>query len=201
MPTADQVRAGNELYERAPAWRASYELLCQVFRSYPEIDYLPLVQMNVCLVNRVYWTRLWAEQKMAEHLVGKTRILTGAMRNGNPAAIELIGITDYAPDTTFWSFATKFCHFQNPDSYPMYDTHVRCALGVGCAKRGIEWYQQFTRSVLDAIQSTGCRFSFAGIDRYCWLKGQKNCWSQLSDQFSREVHLLRQNYPGIWKRL
>ncbi|MBN1803300.1 MAG: hypothetical protein JW891_17445, partial [Candidatus Lokiarchaeota archaeon] len=94
----------------------------------PKNTHFPDILVKVCVLNDLYATGILDTFKVAEH-VSTIKELDSLLQAGRPEAIDLIrcghGIeTKSKKDRDFYSFATKYCSFHNPDHFPIWDNLV-----------------------------------------------------------------------------
>jgi len=201
---ADQVRAAQELHAAAQGWQAAYALLTSFCSTHSGQDYAPLTQVKVALVNSLYQAGVQAESKMAHHIAEQAARLEPLIEHGAAEAIHLVARPPYTK-ARLVSFATKYCHFHNPARFPIYDRYAAAALGIPSFDDPIaEWYERYRATMLLAGLSSGESFTFAELDGYLWLKGQKALLASGDvkiEKLSEEVRLLMDTQPAAWSRL
>ena len=102
--------------------------------------------------------------------------------DGDPAAVAIIADvkTDKGP-FYYYSFATKYCSFCNPDKYPIFDTNVELVLKY---LRDTDDLSRFTAKDLknypkfiEIIESLKKRYeltcSYKELDHYLWFAGKE----------------------------
>lgn len=107
----------------------------QIFQKYPENTVDDNVAVKSAVLNQLYRTYILDIDSIIDHIkkLGKTGDLDSLLNKGNIEAIEKIrkghGIsTRSGNERDNYSFATKYCHFSNPGSYPLFDQYVEWAI-------------------------------------------------------------------------
>jgi hypothetical protein len=165
------------------------EALLDLFRHYPENSSTAHVLLKVTSLNVLYSTqiplysvRIPTILDVAHHIVN--RQIDSGLRVGSPELIDRIAriqVTDKA-SRYYYSFATKYCSWHNPNSYPIFDSralHYLCYLrDHGCLddfRQGVLWdYPKFKRIVEQFREMNGLgEFTFKDIDKFLYLQGSR----------------------------
>jgi hypothetical protein len=142
-PSPDQVRkylarwrdGDNEKIDAA---------LKVTFAAMPENDDVGQVGVKIAALNGLYSTNIYAVVQVARHIVNVDIDATLAEGVVNPALIEKIANVEIrGKRRRNYSFATKYCSFHRPDTYPIYDSLVVGILNA-LLKQG-EAFDTFTR--------------------------------------------------------
>jgi len=123
IPTPERVDAAiqkfdhdNELAEQA---------LKELFRQYPGNGDLRHVLLKIAAVNSLCQTCIFAMDAVARHIHAHHEEIDSFLAAGSIEAVDKIAkVTIKGKVYNFFSFATKYCSWQNPDAYPVYDSHV-----------------------------------------------------------------------------
>jgi len=190
--TQGNMKAANDLYEKSEAWKIGDNLLYGCFNGHPEHDSRDIVKLKIKLLNSLYGAGVWAVDKMAEHIV-KLKEIGCWITLGDPNAVSKITQLkiNEKKKVNLYVFATKYCHFHQPQEFPMCDNFVMRALkainGKGrCGRFGYsngaldeKCYKGF-KLVIDRIKehllSLYCSYKY--IDKYLWLYGQYLVWQR-----------------------
>ena len=78
---------------------------------------------------------------------------------------------------TFYSFATKYCSFHNPDAFPIYDSIV-CELlyayGTNIKNLDqIEGYQDFKNALKQIQEENNLNYKPQDFDKFLWSYGKE----------------------------
>jgi len=116
--------ACREFYADDIADRALREL----FNQYPRNDNHAHVLLKVVAVNRLYSAGVLAVYDVARNIYQHAQEIDADLVGGAAEIVDRIAnvtISATGKEIHFWSFATKYCSFHNPDSYPIWDSRVR----------------------------------------------------------------------------
>jgi len=109
------------------------DFMKQVFKDHPSHRRLYDVAVKVIAVAQVYKATVYDHSKMAHHIC-RLKNLKSMISDGEGAAVEAVrfghGIIweKSRKEIDFYSFSTKYCHWSNPNRYPMYDQYVQRAV-------------------------------------------------------------------------
>ena len=109
------------------------DFMKQVFKDHPSHRRLYDVAVKVIAVAQVYKATVYDHSKMAHHIC-RLKNLKSMISDGEGAAVEAVrfghGIIweKSRKEIDFYSFSTKYCHWSNPNRYPMYDQYVQKAI-------------------------------------------------------------------------
>ena len=175
----------RHFYEEAKWARRDIEALAALFSAYPENTCPWQVLLKVTALNALYKTRIMNVYPVVETILGIGRKLDSLISRGDPAAVDLMKMVKFEKrekTINFFSFASKYCHFHQPDRYPIYDQYVDAALrklrrdkklSFGTDALNREAYAPF-KSVIDSFigrYAAGC--SYDAVDKFLWRKGKE----------------------------
>ncbi len=182
--TVNRLKADLEscanTFDRSPDNYIPDRILTWAFKARPRNDRLEHVLVKVVLLNTLYATQVFAVSRMAKHILecGLDRHL----RQGDLKAVGLIR-KGHGMKRDFYSFATKYCHWHRPDTYPMYDKYV--AIALRDLNRSLAFTDPFSmgdllnyrffRETLDTCRLS-LRLRWAGykrLDQALWIYGQR----------------------------
>lgn len=190
-PTADDVRkAINEFNGWNDEPDPSLNLL---FSQYPENISFDHVLLKVVALNALYSTMIRVNSKItptvydvARHIVDLD--IDAVLDEGSEILVDKIADTDELAMTLGkekqynYSFATKYCSFHRPKSYPIYDSrvneylwHLRKLGSLGQFERNSLWvYSKFKKIVTEFQKRYSLQdFSFKQIDVFLYIEGGK----------------------------
>lgn len=149
--------------------------LCQ--ETYPNNNNLDEVLLKCAAINAFSSTHVYDLYSMAEHIVGKQ--IDEKMKNGDLSIVNTIAkIKISGMKHNFYSFATKYCHYHNPENYPIYDNYVAKVL---CSftedfrvvkENELREYDRYVGVLKDFKQHYGLDLSFVDLDKYLWRLGR-----------------------------
>ena len=177
--------AERRFYVKEKWARRDIKALDALFSAYPKNMCPWQVLLKVTALNALYKTRIMNVYPVVETILGVGRKLDSLISRGDPAAVDLMKMVKFenrGKAMNFFSFASKYCHFHKPDSYPIYDQYVDAALRKLRRDKKLafesdalnhEAYAPY-KSVIDTFIGTyaaGC--SYDAVDKFLWRKGKK----------------------------
>lgn len=149
--------------------------LCQ--NTYPNNNNLDEVLLKCAAINTFSSTNVYDLYTMAEHIVNKQ--IDEKLKNGDLSVVKIIAKIEISgKEHNFYSFATKYCHYHNPEKYPIYDNYVAKVLcsfpdDFGVIKENeLRKYDKFVGVLNDFKQHYGLDLSFIDLDKYLWRLGR-----------------------------
>ena len=174
----------RHFYAEAKWARRDIKALAKLFSAYPKNTCSWQVLLKVTALNALYKTRIMNVYPVVETILSVGRKLDSLISRGDPAAVDLMKMVKFEKrekTINFFSFASKYCHFHQPDRYPIYDQYVDAALKNLRREKKLafesdalnhEAYAPF-KLVIDAfigMHATGC--SYDAVDKFLWRKGK-----------------------------
>jgi hypothetical protein len=166
--------------------------LIELFTKYPKNDDFDHVLLKVVTLNTLYslMIRAYGDHPtvydVARHIVGQK--IDSDLDLCLPELVHRISIIEKGKKTFYhYSFATKYCSFHRPESYPIWDSRVDEYLGQ-LRNQGIHmqdgfrqfkrkdlWnYPKFKKIVAEFRDHFGLQsFTFKQIDAFLFLEGGK----------------------------
>jgi hypothetical protein len=188
-PNAEIVRAACEEFERDN--QTVEQALRELFNQYRGNEDLRHVLLKVVTLNAlysagvpVYSRKIPDVEDVARHIQRNAQSIDSALAAGSPEIVDCIArvtVTE-KKDRIYFSFATKYCSWHNPASYPIYDYRVSkyiCSLQKQApfADQKLfavdRWdYPTFLR-VMTAFRDSYRLgpFTFKEIDKFLWSEG------------------------------
>jgi hypothetical protein len=114
----DKFDRENEIIERA---------LKELFNQFPGNSDPSHVLLKVVTLNRLYSTQILAVTDVAQHIHRNAQGIDSALAAGFPQIVDTIArvtISISGKERNNFSFATKYCSWHNPESYPIWDSRV-----------------------------------------------------------------------------
>lgn len=179
-PNAEFIEKQTALFnqDQSDAEQAIRDLVQQ----WPENKSLSSTLAKVCLINTIYGTNVLAAFKMAKHIQGLK--INSMLQSGNPELVPLIAKLEIVPGKVrnFYSFATKYCNWHQPDKFPIYDSIVETVLWDFNKHFGFEndfkkadfrHYPKFKALVDDFRRCFGLEmYTYKQIDMALWQYGK-----------------------------
>jgi hypothetical protein len=125
LPTEENVRRACKQFDDDNL--VVEEALKDLFTQYPRNNNHPHVLLKVVALNRLYSAGIYAVYDTARHIHEHAREIDSGLAAGAPEVVDIITavpITATGKVRHFWAFATKYCSWHNPNSYPIWDSHV-----------------------------------------------------------------------------
>ncbi len=184
LPTEELVRSACREYADDIADQA----LTELFSQFPRNDSHAHVLLKVVALNRLYSAGVLAVYDVALHIYQHAAEIDAALKIGAPDIVDRIVSGTHVilrrtgKEIHFWSFATKYCSWHNPTSYPIWDARV-CRYLSSLKKTE---YAEFSRPDLweryadfknlmnrFRTQAKLESFTFKEIDHFLWKYGEK----------------------------
>ena len=181
------VRRCSRAFERVDDYPLADRALRPLFTAHrPNTDHASVLAKTVAL-NGLYRAGVLDIYRMAAHIHRNGRQLDHLLAAGDPRAVALVRWGHRikkrrGSEFGFYSFATKYCHWHQPDQYPMYDSYVVVALKTVLRSldqrdllRGADLrdFSTFRRMVAAAKQGVGWkRHGYKGFDQALWIMGK-----------------------------
>ena len=187
VPNAELVSKACDEFDREND--VTEKALAELFAAHPANDNPSHVLLKVAALNSLYATRILAVLKLATHIAGQGAAIDAALASGSPEAVDAVArLSTGERDFTFYSFASKYCNWHQPNLYPVYDGRVDKYLW-SLKKQGIFQteafshredlysYPQFCLIVTVFREQFGLgQFTFKQIDKFLWSQGEA-IWS------------------------
>lgn len=142
------------------------------------------IYKKVVLLNSLYSTNIYATFDVAINISQiknfKDRVLKGDIELVDEIRKNTIG----GVTKDFYSFATKYCHHHNPDSYPIYDSIVKDMLLIYLKKvqPNKRYYRNrmkeygYFKSAIDQLAdcwNLSEEYRYRKLDKFLWKKGKE----------------------------
>lgn len=176
LPSEERVREACQEFDEEYA--TTEHALRDLFHQYPTNDNEAHVLLKVVTLNTLYSTNILAVHDVAHHI--HSQDVDSDLRVGAPDIVDRIAkvtITTTGKERNNWSFATKYCSWHNPASYPIWDSRVQRYLR---SLKGTpfehpdNWthYREFVNLMASFRASYGLsKFTFREIDKFLYLHG------------------------------
>ena len=140
--------------------------------------------LKVLVLNKLYNTRINDVDvpRLAMHIVDLG--VDEPIKQGDPSVVWSMFMCDGL--RKYYSFATKFCSWHNPESYPIYDGYAEECLwayrkrpanqeGFAQFRRQDCWYYDKYKKVVSAFRTHYKldHFTFKEIDKFLWQTGER----------------------------
>lgn len=102
---------------------ADEEAIKELFKIFPDNKDYKGVLLKSIAINTLYSTQIRAIKNVARHIFKLD--IDARLKQGDPHVVDQIAdLTISGTKRRNYSFATKYCSFNNPSSYPIYDSIV-----------------------------------------------------------------------------
>lgn len=199
VPNSDLVREACKQFDRDND--VTEKALAQLYAAYPANDNPSHVLLKVVALNSLYTTRILAVLKLAHYIADRGASLDAALAAGSPEAVALIAQAGGGDsDLAFYTFATKYCNWHQPNLYPIYDSRVDKYLWTikkqGLfASEGLSGHEDLHSYPQFCVVMTAFReqfglgaFTFKQIDEFLWSQGEA-IWAVADEEARVEVQL------------
>jgi hypothetical protein len=130
-PTSDLVEEIGKRFDNNASDKLADEALTKLFMAFPENIDLSQILLKVVALNSIYATNISLYtanftriEKMARHIY-EMHIDT-LLASDDLSTVDLLanaGLDD--KNSKYYSFASKYCSWQKPSSFPIYDSRAR----------------------------------------------------------------------------
>jgi hypothetical protein len=168
------------------------------FKSFPNNMEIPEVLIKTSALNDLFRTNIFATPELAKHITNLN--IDEKLKRGDLSVIAEIARFEIKEKTkTFYSFATKYCHWHNQTEYPIFDSRVHNSL---VAYKRQDGFAEFTEEDLrhypsfkEVINSFLDYYSLSGIsykelDKFLWLNDREKAY---------DIGVMREVLPNAYK--
>lgn len=178
------------------------------FKGFPGDSYEQML-IKASVVNQLY-----SAQVLGKHIDDVAALLASEtlhfLSRASQGDLVLVDDIRTGLPKKYFSFAAKFCHFSNPDAYPLYDQYAEYALrssieglAIGPRLSNEDFkqvpggYSLYRDSIVSLIKALGFPHSFKQMDEGLWMLGQ--CIHQDTKSSARVVgYLAKVGAPPTW---
>ncbi len=154
------------------------DVLSYLFGKYSTNQELGDILVKVKTLNSLYSTNIYATRKMANSILEKN--IDVELQSGSLELVDDIALTEIGNNKKRrnYSFASKYCHWHQPDKYPIYDNLVESILwayhkhfNFGSFKRDdLRQYSKYKEIIDNFKKDFGLtKFSYREIDKFLWV--------------------------------
>lgn len=127
------LRRCQRAVKTLPDYAIAEAALASLFHSRRKNTDAADVLVKVAALNALYATSVLGVYRMAEHIFSHGERIDCWLTQGDDRAVDRIRrvprlLKKNGRPRDFYSFATKYCHWQEPERFPMYDQYVVHAL-------------------------------------------------------------------------
>lgn len=157
--------------------------LSKLFATFPANDQRDDILLKVTALNSLYYTNIFAVGQVAEHIFG-LKIDPKLKSHSLEVVNEIAVLSIKGKARRNYSFATKYCSWHAPETYPIYDSYVERLLwayqstdAFASFKRAdMQDYPKYKNIIENFQEHYGLsEYGFKRLDEFLWLYG-KECF-------------------------
>lgn len=180
-PTPELISKYNEKWFELDKYPEQEDILTDLFSNEDNSNF-KIVLTKTIFLNEFYSTHLDNVVGMAKHIVNLD--INEKLNNNDISLVEDIAFTPSEMNNAY-SFASKYCSWHKPNTYPILDSYAKGVLYNMNRKFG--FMPQFTRQNISSSYTFYCNiyenfiqhfnlqdFTLKQIDRFLWLFGKEN---------------------------
>jgi hypothetical protein len=130
-PTLDLVEEIGKRFDNNVLVKLADEALAKLFMAFPENTDLSQILLKVVSLNSIYATNISLYtanftriEKMAQHIYENN--IDALLASDDLRTVDLIADAGLGgKNSKYYSFASKYCSWQKPTSFPIYDSRAR----------------------------------------------------------------------------
>lgn len=181
FPTPEIIEKYNKKWFELDKYPEQENILAELF-SNEDNSNLKIVLTKTIFLNEFYSTHLDNAVGMAKHIVNLN--INKKLKNNDISLVEDIAFTPSKMKNAY-SFASKYCSWHKPDTYPIFDSYAKGVLYRMNEKFG--FMPQFTQKSISSSYIFYCNvyknfihyfhlqnYTLKQIDRFLWLFGKDN---------------------------
>ncbi len=210
-PNKENIDTAIKIRDEMLSWNQVDDLLLREFCINKENKDLHQIGYKIELVNKLYNCNLKMNKREVAEEIGKLEIDDRFHDKAPEDLVQVIADIKF-PEIYKRSvglvFSSKYCHFHDPYSFPIYDRFARIALSnlIGKNKNYyLNNYSQFKNDLDELMSNLDWESSYKELDKYLWLYGQwlfyKEKESQNKRVFSRRIRNLIQKHKKLFSDL
>ena len=180
-PTIELISHAGEKFDKDN--EVIEQALYELFRQFPANTNHGHVLLKVVTLNRLYATQIFAVTTVAEHIYNNAAEIDRGIATGSPEVVDKTGkVVIQGKTYNFFSFATKYCNWHQPDLFPIYDSNVEsylwslqkqeCFTKNKFKRKALWQFPDFVEIMKSFRDHYGLQqFSFKEIDKFLWQEG------------------------------
>lgn len=186
-PTHELVNGYLKKFDSDKRYKPADDAITKLFKAFPENKELEDIILKISVINDMYSTNILGTFRMAEHILRLD--IDEDLKEGVPSLVHTIATGHNIrtkrnnTEINFYSFATKYCSWHNPDEYAIYDSFVERVLMAykrkerfsKFKKSDLKVYKEFLRIVTDfKTHYNLTNLNLKDIDKFLWIYGKEN---------------------------
>lgn len=183
-PTEELVREYQEEFSKDYGVEDKMQKL--IVEKVYDKDTYEAILLTAIIINELYSTNIRRIKIMADHIFNHKDEIHSLIADGDAKAVDAIAMGHglksgkNGKEFNFYSFASKYCNYLNPDKFPIYDSYVDQMLAsynlmehfADFTGTDLRDYGKFSDVVLKFMKHFRLeQFSLREIDKFLWLYG------------------------------
>ncbi len=161
------------------------EVLSELFGKYPNNQELCDILIKAAALNSLYNTHIFAIVKMANHIHKNINNLDARLRSGSIELVDDIALLEVGNNKKRrnYSFASKYCHWHQPNIYPIYDSYVENIIWkyrkqdknfMMFKRTELQQYERY-KEIIDGFREHYrlTKFNYRQIDKFLWMYSKR----------------------------
>jgi hypothetical protein len=179
-PTLELARNAISQYDSSPGTALPDGALRRLFSQHPTNTEYEQVLPKVATLNAVYSTNIYGVSEVAQHICRST--LDELLSMESLDAVGAIDRITFGRKTrSTYSFATKYCSFHNPRTFPIFDSYVaeslieynRQSRFMKFTRRNLRIYREFVAILIRFRETYKLEaLSLRDLDKFLWWQGR-----------------------------
>jgi len=214
----ENILVAEKIRNNMLTWSKIDDLLYSVFSEYRKNVNLNNVGFKIVILDKLYNCNLKMDiNKIAEHIINKK--IDMKLISGDPISLvdNIANIKIDVERKQKYSelkkiikkrvglvFTSKYCHFHEPERFPIYDSFAKIGLGSLLEKDINEYnwkYENFKNDIDDLLNKNRLNISYKQIDEYLWLYGKWINYKNNVSNLSGEIKYAIENYINLFEKL
>ena len=181
IPTVELVQKYINIFNDDNDLVLVENVLSELFGKYPDNHNLRDVLIKATALNSLYSTNIYAIVRMAEHIMKEH--IDIELQKGTSEVVEKIARVEINGKIRYnYSFASKYCHWHQPEIYPIYDRYVDQLLWAYHAQCQFEDFKQVDlryypryKAIIESFRRHYglTQFSLKELDKFLWGYGRE----------------------------
>ena len=181
LPTISRAKRLLAKYGTSGRYYGADPAVKLAFDAWPRNEAFEEILVKVVVLNRLYSTNIYNVYGVAEHI--RRLNIDHRLASGDETLVADITHVTFAPEQNFafYSFATKYCAWHQPDAFAIYDRYVDNVLWTHQRNHTFDKFYRY--QLRDYPTLVKVLRAFAGhfglnelsrkrIDKYLWLEGR-----------------------------
>jgi len=191
-----KIEIAKNIYEKLSRWKFVNKILTDFFSDNKLNNSKEIILIKVALIDSFYKTNLKDQISIAEHIFSLPS-LDKDIAKGDIEIVERIA----RQKKYFVSFASKFCHFHNKNSFPIYDSYVCLALKRLVGYEGKK-YSDFFATINKLRNDNNLNsVNYEDIDKFLWMYGLTDRLKNNKKNVNREILSLYEEHKNLFEAL